>query len=257
MNNCHGLPKPVLHHMLALGLNHGERKTAPSDSICAWFVKRFPAVQARMARQASLNRERTTALVIDRMLIDGIHEMQKHDHPIHVWTYGAGLDGRWLRLYRNLAGAIRHYHEVETPKLINLKDHALTESPFKLQWEEIDKKSSPVDSWGNETKNSGCHLIILEGLWSRLPLKNFTQLLGRFHRPSMPTQLLLDLPMGQSIHAPDSLSRSKLQTIGWTINEEIRLGPRSKRRGRKGECLCEGMEPMRALRLSNQNDWPN
>ena len=254
MNEREGVPKPVLHHVVALGRSNGLSTTLPLDSICAWLLNQEPTLLTKQARENALTRVRTTAMIIDQLLLDLVQAISPLNQEIHIWTYGAGFDGRWERLHQHLQGSIRYYHEVEAPSLLKRKHAALHNSPFRSRWAQIDQRPTLVDKWGLEETPSGAHVAILEGLWARLDLSTFENILERLHAKEA-TSVLLDLPMKSALD-DEPLRRKILEDSGWQIQCEQRLQRRRKLKNPLNQTSCAGIEPIRVLQLTRTHHGP-
>lgn len=114
------------------------------------------------------------ARILDAMLLDALRGAERAE----VWHIGAGFDARWHRLGPYLPGMLAEvvWHEVDTPRVLALKEALLRDSPFAGAYAAVVRHDVPdVANMGEiacimqQGEPSMRRIVVMEGVLDLLP----------------------------------------------------------------------------------------
>lgn len=266
----HQLPIVTRWSTQALGTVEGPRVRRPRDPVAAWLLRRHPELTPTFQVPAVLCMIRARSAIVDRMLVEELHLARRSGQPMRYHRLGAGLDGRFYRLFRGHEDALLFQREVDEEPVMEAKRHMLASSSFARAWQGVQSEGRSVSTW--TVPDAEGHVVVnLEGAATRLGLRLLVRVLGQIRRDSPRARVILDLPgfltrtgsgnlppptaptrlRWEGLHATGAgkVAVAHLKQLGWRVDEDSWFASRPELRASSGVAICHGVDGMRVLRL--------
>jgi hypothetical protein len=235
--------------LFALGATEGHRIRRPIDPVAAWLLRNYPGLLPTVPQPALLTTIRARTDLVDRMLGEEVHRAQLGGQALAYWAFGGGFDARWLRLESVFAGVVREHREVDTEAILDLKSRMLGESPYHAGWVRVRSRAVPETAWTVEPSGRLVPLVVMEASLGRLDEDTLRVTLQRLRADAPEARVICGLP-ALGAGADRRWSVRNLAALGWRVDEDVQLGPRTRLLGNVGQEMCAGMYPFRIVRLS-------
>lgn len=253
-----------------MGAVEGPRVRRPRDPVAAWLLRRFPEIEPAFQVPAVLGMMRARCSIVDRMLREELYTADRLGQPLRYHRLGAGLDGRFYRLFRGHERVLLFQREVDEEPVMAAKRHMLASSSFARAWQAVQSEARPISSW-TVAEEDGRVVVNLEGTASRLGLRMLVRVLSQIRRDCPRARVIVDLPgfltRSGSGHLPPptaptrlrweglhgtgagKVSTTHLNQLGWKVDEDFWLASRPELRASSGVPICFGVDGARVLRL--------